>query len=52
MADEQKVRLVHPETGGEFECHPDAVAAWQERGWKRVSATGAKTTNKKESDNG
>ena len=49
MADEAKVRLVHPETGGEFECHPDAVASWQERGWKRAGVT-AKT--KKESDNG
>lgn len=50
MAD-AKVRLVHPDTGGEFECDPDAVAAWQERGWKRAGVTTAKT-NKKESGNG
>ena len=48
MAD--KVRLVHPDTGGEFECDPDAVAAWQVLGWKRVSVTTA--TKKKESGNG
>ena len=37
MAD--KVRLVHPDTGGEFECDPDAVAAWQAQGWKRAGVT-------------
>jgi hypothetical protein len=49
MAD--KVRLVHPDTGGEFECDPDAVAAWQALGWKRAGVTTA-TKTKKESSNG
>jgi predicted Rdx family selenoprotein len=48
MAD--KVRLVHPDTGGEFECDPDAVAAWQERGWKRAGVTAK--SKKEESSNG
>ncbi len=50
MADDTQVRLVHPETGGEYSCHPDAVASWQERGWKRPGVTTA--TKKKESSNG
>ncbi len=49
MADSKKVRLVHPATGGEFECDPDAVAAWQARGWKRAGVT---VTTKKEKANG
>ncbi|MBK6887033.1 MAG: hypothetical protein IPH03_11815 [Tetrasphaera sp.] len=47
MAD--TVRLVHPDTGGEFECDPDAVAAWQARGWKRAGVT---VKSKKETGNG
>ncbi len=49
MADDKKVRLVHPATGGEFECDPDAVASWQAKGWKRAGVT---VTSKKEKDNG
>lgn len=49
MADDKKVRLVHPATGGEFECHPDAVASWQAQGWKRAGVT---VTSKKEKANG
>ncbi len=47
MAD--KVRLVHPDTKGEFECDADAVAAWQAVGWKRAGVTVA---SKKENGNG
>ena len=35
----------------EFECDPDAVAAWQALGWKRAGVTTA-TKTKKESSNG
>lgn len=45
MAD--KVRLVHPDLpGATYECHPDAVASWQDRGWRQASA--AKSRSKKE----
>ena len=50
MAD-SKVRLVHPDTGGQFDCDPVAVAAWQALGWKRPGVTTA-TKTKKESSNG
>ncbi len=49
MADNKKVRLVHPATGGEFECDPDAVQAWQAQGWKRAGVT---VSSKKEQANG
>ncbi len=49
MADSSKVPLVHPTTGAQFECDPDAVASWQDRGWKRAGVT---VKSKKETNNG
>lgn len=40
MADDPKVLLVHPDLpGATYESHPDAVASWQERGWKKPAAS-------------
>ena len=46
MADDTVVRLVHPDTGGEFECSPDAVKGWEALGWRKAG------TVKKEKSNG
>lgn len=31
------VALRHPETGAEFDAHPDSVAGWEARGWEQVT---------------
>ena len=39
MADNPTVLLVKPDLpGASFESHPDAVAAWEQRGWKKATA--------------
>lgn len=38
MAD--RVRLRHPETGGEWDCPANAADAWQDKGWERVTLEG------------
>ncbi len=44
MADDPKVLLVHPDLpGAEYLSHPDAVASWEERGWKKASASVSKS---------
>ncbi len=49
MADEPKVLLVHPDLpGAEYPSHPDAVASWEARGWKKATTV----TSKKEKTNG
>lgn len=30
----ENVALGHPETGGEFEAHPDSIPGWLARGWE------------------
>lgn len=51
MADESKVLLVHPDLpGAEYLSHPDAVASWEERGWKKAASVSK--PSKKEPGNG
>ena len=50
MADNPKVLLVHPDLpGAEYLSHPDAVASWEERGWRKATAS---VKPKKEQANG
>lgn len=47
MADD-KVRLVHSKTKATYTCAPDAVPAWEARGWKVADSKPAPTKSKKE----
>ena len=44
MAD--RVRLRHPETGGEWDCPAAAVDGWKELGWEEVSTASLKSKSK------
>ena len=49
MADESKVLLVHPDLpGAEYLSHPDAVASWEQRGWKKASTASASKSKKED----